>query len=568
MKLLYIWIENPGKELPSQFSHKGFCFSSKCDFDVEESQDKIEIDYNRTQCVSLREVTQFPDNLMELTGIVGENGTGKTSFLYFIYECLFDQTFAIAKANGCSYISVFLTDQNKLFIFHNLQKNVFVEGKKQKSYFENHDYLSRLGEATIIYFTNSGFVSRPFFAERNSAEEKFIKISLIPDRLRNLRNDIVKDSFMLKNMSPKISQIYNKLLQEQFASSFDNLVHLIFLFHAYSVKDPIRDQIPFLLKFPDLEVAIDNDSSLPKTIIGDTRHKPVVFESLRQLLTKDEQIELKFCDSTLKTVKPAIDEEISSFSSRFGKYFEGGKNHMGDDPYKFKLSYDSKSTEEKEDYLFFLQWLNKNVMNSSVDSYIFPKLHIYSSSFSDGEHGLLNLFSYLFLTLSLKSIHPCKNVFLLIDEVDLYMHPQWQRNIAYYLLTMVSSFKNYNFQIILTTHSPICVSDFPQKNLIVFNTLGSSAKENSFISPFGNFPNENLSYFFLGKDSSPLGEISSIYIDNITSELFESGNPKQLKKSITASNYAKLKVKIGYIGNDMIRKTLLFTLEKIKHDSD
>ena len=50
---------------------------------------------------------------------------------------------------------------------------------------------------------------------------------------------------------------------------------------------------------------------------------------------------------------------------------------------------------------------------------------------------------------------------ILIDEVDMHLHPSWQRNL---LQRFISTFPNC--QIILTTHSPLVISD--QKNILVY----------------------------------------------------------------------------------------------------
>ncbi|UZE26657.1 ATP-binding protein [Pseudomonas asplenii] len=51
---------------------------------------------------------------------------------------------------------------------------------------------------------------------------------------------------------------------------------------------------------------------------------------------------------------------------------------------------------------------------------------------------------------------------IIIDEVDLYLHPEWQRSFLHSYLELLLNIKNPKArpQVILTTHSPIIVSDF------------------------------------------------------------------------------------------------------------
>jgi predicted ATP-binding protein involved in virulence len=56
---------------------------------------------------------------------------------------------------------------------------------------------------------------------------------------------------------------------------------------------------------------------------------------------------------------------------------------------------------------------------------------------------------------------------LLIDEIDLHLHPQWQRSIATYLSEIFT-----NTQFIVTTHSPFVVQSMEKVNLYVLTKEG------------------------------------------------------------------------------------------------
>lgn len=58
-------------------------------------------------------------------------------------------------------------------------------------------------------------------------------------------------------------------------------------------------------------------------------------------------------------------------------------------------------------------------------------------------------------------------IIIVIDEVDLYLHPEWQRGFLDSYLSMLNRLKPYTKpQIILTTHSPIIVSDFLPEDIV------------------------------------------------------------------------------------------------------
>ena len=59
------------------------------------------------------------------------------------------------------------------------------------------------------------------------------------------------------------------------------------------------------------------------------------------------------------------------------------------------------------------------------------------------------------------------DVLLIFDELDSSMHPKWQRNYIKWLVDVCSDwFEKYMIQIIVTTHSPIILSDFPADSVI------------------------------------------------------------------------------------------------------
>jgi len=59
------------------------------------------------------------------------------------------------------------------------------------------------------------------------------------------------------------------------------------------------------------------------------------------------------------------------------------------------------------------------------------------------------------------------DIIILIDEGETTMHPNWQkRYLKYYLDFLEKNFKDKNFHLILTSHSPFILSDLPKDNVI------------------------------------------------------------------------------------------------------
>ncbi|WP_313185671.1 AAA family ATPase [Sphingobacterium siyangense] len=99
---------------------------------------------------------------------------------------------------------------------------------------------------------------------------------------------------------------------------------------------------------------------------------------------------------------------------------------------------------------------------------------------SNGEQSVLNLFSTLhYFKYCLDSGLPYDHyslidmrkigngIFLLLDEADSGFHPAWKKRYIELLRALVPIiFEGYHVQIIITTHDPITLSDFPRNNIV------------------------------------------------------------------------------------------------------
>ncbi len=90
-----------------------------------------------------------------------------------------------------------------------------------------------------------------------------------------------------------------------------------------------------------------------------------------------------------------------------------------------------------------------------------------NTTLSSGEQAMLNLFSLIYdavVTRPQKSSNHSAPSLLILDEAELGFHPEWQRNFISMLVKFVNSLPvvaGHDFQIILTSHSPILLSDIP-----------------------------------------------------------------------------------------------------------
>lgn len=166
-------------------------------------------------------------------------------------------------------------------------------------------------------------------------------------------------------------------------------------------------------------------------------------------------------------------------------------------------------------YYIYNELINIEFMNTSWNG------------ISSGEEALLNLYSRFYTILENNSLNNQlnKNLTLLIDEGDLYKHPEWQRMFIYRLIEYLPKcFKDHTVQIILTTHSPFIVSDLPKENI----TFLKKDKDDEIVigRTFASNIHELYSKSFFMQFTT--GEFSKNKIQNVITEL--NNRDKQLGK--------------------------------------
>jgi hypothetical protein len=142
-----------------------------------------------------------------------------------------------------------------------------------------------------------------------------------------------------------------------------------------------------------------------------------------------EQLKDKFIDEKYKKYMTYLNEikELDKILSTCDLY----KNHMenrNDIAFRYDkvLDFDLNPTTFKN----FVNFIEKKF--DILDSYVLRYIKIEPLGMSSGERAMQNMFSWLTLIPKLDKImsierETTQNMLLLIDEIDLYSHPEWQR---------------------------------------------------------------------------------------------------------------------------------------------
>lgn len=157
------------------------------------------------------------------------------------------------------------------------------------------------------------------------------------------------------------------------------------------------------------------------------------------------------------------------------------------------------------------------------------KADIELDSFSSGEKQLLNSTSaiiYHLQNLTATAITHYRNVNIILEEIELYYHPDYQRKLIWQLLNQIGRVvipEIESINILFVTHSPFILSDVPKsqvlflgegmpKNTMQENTFGAnihSLLKNGFFLPnlpMGEFAYERINDMFRKLNEGDLGE--------------------------------------------------------------
>jgi len=175
--------------------------------------------------------------------------------------------------------------------------------------------------------------------------------------------------------------------------------------------------------------------------------------------------------------------------------------------------------------------------------------------FSQGERNIF--INNLIIIDEVKKINDC---IILLDEPDLTLHPQWQKNYINQLITMLSSISNTKLHIIITSHSPFLISDLPKEN-VIFLEKGKQVYPFENKQTFGANIHTLLSDGFFMKDGL-MGEFAKGKIEAIK-KFYEKvmkskDNPNRIKKYLCYYNKKKKEFKhIHSIIGEPFLKTIM-----------
>lgn len=348
------------------------------------------------------------------------------------------------RKDNLKFLSVFKNKHSpfkypqKISLSFKINSDKTISGYKYKSYTDKYkslaDVINKLQNIEIK--ANHDIISADLL-------NKFIDVSHI-EQLCDLLISINKND----NIK---TQHQNKLI-------FSNFLHFIFYFgqqRVYNENDTIEEDVKNSMKLFELKYTIT------------TNIKDIIAEIYANLL---EQVE-----TIIKTDKRAyIINEFESYKNQINaniEYVNSIGNFISDNTNSFDLVLEFDKAMEFVTLYYatlgkiddYLEYGWRNQYNKAI--YL-----------STGESAFITIYSRFYSTVKLIKEYP-KHILILIDEGDIYLHPEWQRRFVKYMLVFLKEcFPSKIIQIILTSHSPFVISDLPKENVIFLDTYKEGEK--------------------------------------------------------------------------------------------
>jgi len=503
----------------------------------------------------------FPQRIDDVIAIIGKNGSGKSNALELICNAV--------KGAKSSIFSDFLvitqTNKNKRYnCFYQFRKKSAPTGKLID--FEPH--LGNIKSLNVIFFSNV------YDERRNNFDNEVVDLSvngeiLLKNRPQNRWDitfakqidflytsdiealglsqphaaQVVVNAFNsrigVKNSgawSDNLDRLYNSIRRKsgdmqvrQIKSRFVSMVRFLYLMDFLLLFGFTRSQEPAKSIFrgveKQLEIASASGLNTDVTLTLLLDHLQQLCESKKLLNSNERSIfahpknsdgQLLNAQFEFLTKLPDLVEELD-----IGHQADGIRNRAQE---RFIISHTAASRRFLKDF-------------SRIMSFIrFVSLDWIG--LSSGQKAYLNLFSKLTAALSGVST---ASVLLCIDEGDLYLHPKWQAEFLHRLLAVLSNSSNVGVQLILTSHSPLLVSDLPRQNLEILNGCGNGDDK---IETFG----ANIYELYAGPLF--LGELTSGLFSHL--KIFELSQIAE-KSTLTQIERKHVENYLSILGDEILR---------------
>ena len=504
MELVYLWIEDFGIIKDQEFH-----FSKKFDIEFDRDHRRLIISKPSNEPLNL-----FNEAFLNITAIIGKNGSGKSTLFSFI-KTLFSNNFSYW---DCQSIMVLKKSDEGILIIDNYTRGQYELSFENRVERLGYDVSKKQPGREITELTNSTYLithSNAFsIYERERLGERFLDISF--NRILDLRS--IKSNKMLIERFENLLKEYEGKEKDQEYESHKNVLTNYTLPRYILYHYDLQAKVNFISKYKNedwefipkvIEINFNqlfyfnNRNSFTKLGFGESLNliEEILFKKQIVNFDRGDQIEL-FKDRVVlslflfyslhnryhfpgnENLKSKIDiiallENSDEIVQEIKTFFADTVPTNGLDPLNKIKDFYSILENQFDTYKYIEQHNNtyrtyvsdqvSNTLNAIFDIWL-DNDFIFAFGWhelSAGESALLSLFARIH---SIAQAPFEGTIWLLIDEGDLYLHPEWQRTFFFEMQKYLPSFfKGKKIQLILTSHSPFLVSDLPKENIILLD---------------------------------------------------------------------------------------------------
>lgn len=494
MKLVAIYI--PRQVLPHIFgeNHNGQTINLGGKYIYTLEENSIEEVYLKERKENPKFIENFwLNNILLISAIVGENGTGKTtilnslrdsySFCKFVYETENSEEYRIiddAETNEIIYYSSFFNINSS-----DSENGNFRDLSKYQMMIDDTEY-ENLDLTTLLELHNSENLKRWIkFIELKNLSGLLDKMELptfdkIKIKIHTIHIDDHDTSYRFRPFFEALKIRIKKEREQREQAELDRLnLTKIEDIRASRATQRIKLELEIIsrviLKTQNILENSGNKYLEEGYLKNDYSEKSKEF--LNQPNTK-EAFYWFLENSYIKLTKNSKDiyfpvDEIKNLIETLLSFLPEGKNIENWTEFETNFQQALEIIKAYENFLLAFK------QNFTYDKKVLISFSP-SKNLSSGEKGLYDLFSVLNdLNYRIENnIHKDYSVFnkrekvtdnllILLDEADLGFHPEWKKkyvNIIQQIIPFI--YKNKSIQIIITTHDPLTLSDFPNNNIV------------------------------------------------------------------------------------------------------
>lgn len=525
MELIYLWVEDY-KNIHGQ----GFNFSPRFICKYDKDTQELTIDENK------KYVNIFPENI-NVTAIIGENGSGKSSIIKVLKKILdYIPYTELGYTNSrqeypYNFILVVKIDNEIQYISSFDFKS---EDIKKVNILGHYNYYKYLAEEQQP--SNDEYKTSEIIAHRFSVDKNVIANMLTSQYVSKINFKLTTFMFLPIKIEIKPLSLHSLFaeLTDEYQQGYGVSVDL-----NENMTDREEDRAYKNARNQSWATKDDLDSIFENA--DDDFHRFLIIWYIREY-GDDNYYEFHDKNFLLQEYNE-LQESITE--NEFNQYFIEEIKEI-----------DNFSKREKEIYF---KYCNNLFEFDFIDSE--------NRKFNDLSHGEQTIFSQ-FLNIYYFSLHDKEKTFIyLMDEPDLSLHPQWQKNYLFELYNLLHKI-DMTYHVVITTHSPFLLSDLPKENVIF---LKEGKQVDVDMNTFGANIHTLLSHGFFMKDGL-MGEFAKEKINNIIEfhKKVEQQKEDKTKKEELKTEYEEKKKEFWHIqsiiGEDYLKQVIknhLIEIEKL-----